>query len=195
MPHTLPLTTELLPPLPGWALRPLSVAVWYALSRVGDHGRLPPFRHLTQLSQYLYLGGQVSLSGWRLLEKWGISAAVNMRAETDDRTYGIDTPHYLWVPTIDGTPPSLEQLAEGVAFIHQQRMAGRATYVHCAGGLGRAPTQAIAYLIARGMSADRAIAFVKAHRPFIQLSAWQRQQIAAFAAYWENKRGATRQEQ
>jgi len=192
MPHTLPLAPELTPPLPSWAQQPVSVALWYGLSRLGDHGRLPPFRHLTQLSQYLYLGGQVSRSGWRVLEKWGISAVVNMRAETDDRAYGIHPPHYLWIPTIDGTPPTVEQLAEGVRFIHQQRVAGRTTYVHCAGGLGRAPTQAIAYLIARGMTPDRAIGFVRAHRPFIQLSAWQRKQLDHFATYWEAQRSAQR---
>lgn len=176
-------------PLPLWARSKPIMYLWYAASRIGDHGRLPPFRRLTQLTDYLYVGGQVNRHGWARLQSWGVAALVNMRVEWDDRWSDIHTANYLWLPTIDGTPPALEQLERGVQFIHAQRQAGRAVYVHCAGGLGRAPTQAISYLIARGLNTPQAIKYVADRRPFIHLSSRQRRHIAVFERYWRERYG------
>ncbi len=170
-------------PLPPWALRRPVQALWYVISRAGDHGRFTPFRRLTHITNYIYLGGQISLRGWRTLEKWGVKALVNMRIEWDDRKLGIHTPYYLWLPTIDGTPPTVEQLARGAKFIHEQTIAARPVYVHCAAGLGRSPTQVIAYLMTRGYRAPDAIDFVEARRPFITLSAKQKLRLEEFAEY------------
>jgi hypothetical protein len=156
-------------PLPPWALRRPLLAIWYTVSRLGDHGRFKPFRRLTHITAHIYLGGQISLSGWHTLQKWGVQALLNLRVEWDDRKLGIETPYYLWLPTIDGTPPTVEQLARGARFIHEQVQANRAVYVHCAAGLGRSPTQVIAYLMTRGMSIEEAH-FVEVRRPFITLS-------------------------
>ncbi len=171
------------PPIPPWALQRPFVALWYAISRVGDHGRLRPIRRLTHITAHIYLGGQINLNGWRLMQSWGVQSIVNMRVEWDDRRLGIDTPYYLWLPAIDGTPPALEQLLRGAAYLHEQIQAHRPTYVHCAGGLGRSPTQVIAYLTTRGFSVQEAVDFVMKRRPFIQLSPRQRQRLAQFAAY------------
>lgn len=170
--------------LPDWALSKPMIGLWYALSRLGDHGRLPPIRRLSRLTDRLWLGGQINAAGWAKLQRWSVEALVNLRVEWDDRRSGIHAPHYLWLPTMDGTPPALEQLQRGVAFIHEQISAGRGVYVHCAGGLGRAPSLVICYLIGRGLSPEQAIAFVKARRPFIQLSARQQAAIRAFAQSW-----------
>jgi protein-tyrosine phosphatase len=171
--------------LPSWALSKPMVGLWYAISRIGDHGRLPPIRRLTRLTDRLWLGGQISAAGWAKLQKWSVSALVNLRVEWDDRQSGIYTPHYLWLPTFDGTPPALEQLQRGVRFIHANISAGRGVYVHCAGGLGRAPSLVICYLIACGLSVEAATQFVKARRPFIQLSARHQMAIRAFAESWQ----------
>jgi protein tyrosine phosphatase (PTP) superfamily phosphohydrolase (DUF442 family) len=170
-------------PLPPWALHRPLLALWYIVSRAGDHGRFTPFRRLTHITHSIYLGGQISLKGWRTLQKWGVQALVNMRVEWDDRKLGIHTPYYLWLPTIDGTPPTVEQLARGARFIHEQTLAGRPVYVHCAAGLGRSPTQVICYLMTRGMSIREATDFVEARRPFITLSAKQKLRLPEFADY------------
>ena len=170
-------------PLPPWALRRPLLAVWYIVSRAGDNGRFTPFRRLTHITHFIYLGGQISLRGWRTLQKWGVQAIVNLRVEWDDRKLGIQTPYYLWLPTIDGTPPTVEQLARGARFIHEQTLAGRPVYVHCAAGLGRSPTQVIAYLMTRGMTIEEAIEFVMLRRPFITLSPKQKRRLHEFAEY------------
>src|SRR5207253_232006 len=151
--------------------------------RAGDHGRFTPFRRLTHITHHLYLGGQISLRGWRTLQKWGVESLVNMRVEWDDRKLGIRTPHYLWLPTIDGTPPTVEQLARGAKFIHEQSIAGRPVYVHCAAGLGRSPSQVVAYLMTRGEPMEEAIDCVVQRRPFILINSKQQQRLEQFAEY------------
>lgn|GEM_PF-657494 len=170
-------------PLPPWALRRPLLAVWYLVSRAGDHGRLRPFRRLTHITGFIYLGGQISLSGWHVLQQWGVQAIVNMRVEWDDRKSGIQTPYYLWLPTIDGTPPTVEQLARGAKFIHEQTRARRPIYVHCAAGLGRSPTQVIAYMMTRGYTRDSAIDFLVKRRPFISPSPKQILRLEEFSEY------------
>ncbi len=187
LPHRVPPTPPLPDPdpLPPWALRRPLLAVWYLVSRAGDHGRFRPFRRLTHITHFIFLGGQISLGGWRVLQNWGVQSLVNMRVEWDDRKSGIQTPYYLWLPTIDGTPPTVEQLARGSKFIHEQTIAARPVYVHCAAGLGRSPTQVIAYLMTRGYSTQDAISFLTKRRPFISLSPKQNQRLDEFSAYME----------
>jgi protein-tyrosine phosphatase len=163
------------------------LALWYVISRAGDHGRFTPFRRLTHITQYIYLGGQISLRGWRTLQKWGVQSLVNMRVEWDDRKLGIRTPYYLWLPTIDGTPSTVEQLARGAKFIHEQAVAGRPVYIHCAAGLGRSPTQVVAYLMTRGSSVEEAIEYVEQRRPIISPSPKQLLRLKEFADYIEQK--------
>src|SRR5258708_5253576 len=175
-------------PLPPWAFHRPLLALWYVASRAGDHGRLTPFRRLTHITQFIYLGGQISLRGWRTLQIWGVQSLLNMRVEWDDRKLGIRTNYYLWLPTIDGTPPTVEQLARGAKFIHEQATAGRPVYVHCAAGLGRSPTQVMAYLITRGSTVAEATKYVVQRRPFITLSAKQRLRLEEFAEYKDRLR-------
>jgi protein-tyrosine phosphatase len=70
-----------------------------------------------------------------------------------------------------------------VAFIDEHVQAGRGVYIHCAAGLGRAPTQAAAYLMWRGLSLAESVTAVQARRPFIHLSAAQRRSLDQFAAH------------
>jgi Dual specificity phosphatase, catalytic domain len=141
-----------------------------------------PSRRLTHITRQVYVGGQIGLSGWRLMESWGVSALLNLRIEWDDRWMGIHAPHYLWLPAIDGTPPVYEQLVRGAQFIQRQVDAGRSIYVHCAAGLGRGPTMVTAYLVAQGLSVGEAIAFIAERRPFISLSVKQRARLLEFEA-------------
>ncbi|MCZ7546214.1 MAG: hypothetical protein M5R40_23030 [Anaerolineae bacterium] len=78
-----------------------------------------PIKPFCHVAPDLFVGGKISRAGWRRLETWGVSALVNMRVEFDDLSLGIRPDTYLWLPTIDGTPPTLEQLVEGVRVIQE----------------------------------------------------------------------------
>lgn len=175
------------------AIKGLNILVW----RLRHHGlgvtftwawtrlylwtvRRPVLRYCPVTPQ-LYVGGQINARGWRWLAAHGLTADVNLRSEFDDARHGIAPQAYLWLPVPDDHAPSLEQLHRGVAFIHQVISAGGKVYVHCASGVGRAPTLAAAYLVSTGLSPDQAWALIRQTRPFIKPTPPQLAVIDQFA--------------
>jgi hypothetical protein len=129
----------------------------------------------------LYVGGQINARGWRWLAARGLTADVNMRSEFDDAAHGIEPDAYLWLPTEDDHAPSLDQLGTGADFIQGVISGGRKVYVHCASGVGRAPTMAAAYLVSTGLSPDQAWALIRDTRPFINPTPPQLAALEEFA--------------
>jgi protein-tyrosine phosphatase len=58
--------------------------------------------------------------------------------------------------------------------------SGGKVYIHCAGGVGRAPTLATAYFITQGMTFDEAVALIRRTRPFINIMPPQFAQLKQF---------------
>ena len=141
-----------------------------------------PVLRYCPVTPQLYVGGQINARGWRWLEDRGLTADVNMRSEFDDTAHGIAPRAYLWLPTHDDHAPTVEQLRTGVAFIRQAIERGEKVYVHCASGVGRAPTMAAAYLVSTGMSPDEAWTLIRQTRPFIKPTRSQREIVKRFAA-------------
>lgn len=141
-----------------------------------------PLLRYSQITPQVWVGGQYGRRGKRKLEALGISSGVNLRAEFDDAAHGLALTHYCHLPTVDDAAPSLEHLAEGVAFIEQVTRNGGKVYIHCAGGVGRAPTMAAAYFVAQGMPLDDAIALIRRTRPFIRIMPSQMEQLRRFEA-------------
>jgi len=135
----------------------------------------------SQVYPGLYVGGQQTKRGLPRMREWGIGAVVNMREERDDAERGVAMERYLWLPTTDDAPPRLEDLERGVAFIDEQRAEDRGVYVHCASGVGRAPTMAAAYLVSRGMTPAEAWTVIRRARPFIRPTPPQLDIVEAFA--------------
>lgn len=129
----------------------------------------------------LSIGGQVNAAGWRWLARQGITADLNLRSEFDDAAHGIAPDAYLWLPTPDDHAPTLCQLNSGVTFIRQVIEQGGKVYVHCASGVGRAPTMAAAYLISTGMGVEEALDLIRRVRPFIKLTPPQLALLEQFA--------------
>src|SRR5262245_51794010 len=73
-----------------------------------------PSPRFSRVTSQVFVGAQISRAGRRRLEQLGVQASVNLRAEFDDVTCGLAFPEHLHLPTVDGDPPTLEQLAEGV---------------------------------------------------------------------------------
>jgi len=114
-----------------------------------------PIRRYAEIMPSLFVGGQHRRRGWHTMQSWHINAVVSLRREVDDQKLGVASDRYLHLPTRDNTPPSLDDLQRGVAFIKEVIEAGCSVYVHCGVGVGRAPTLAAAYMVSRGLSPIR----------------------------------------
>jgi len=155
---------------------------WRLADQITRKASGQPLWPVSQVQPLLYVGGQHSAKGWPAMQARGIQAIVNLReADKDDAARGIAPAAYLHLPTPDNTPPSLDDLARGVQFIAQHMEQGRAVYVHCGVGVGRAPSQVAAYLISTGRSPQEALAEIRRVRPFIHLTRAQQQQLARYA--------------
>jgi predicted protein tyrosine phosphatase len=140
-----------------------------------------PIRVVSQVTPQLHVGGQYRRRGWPELAARGITAVVNLRTEFDDAAAGIAPQRYLHLPTVDDSPPALEQLRRGADFIAEEIARGGAVYVHCGAGVGRAPTLVAAYLVSAGLTPAEAWARIRAVRPFIRIKPEQAAQIERFA--------------
>jgi len=128
-----------------------------------------PRLHRSRITEQVYVGSQFNQHGLEVLRREGISAVVNMRIERDDAEAGLLLEEYCYLPTIDDEAPSEAHIDEGIQFIRRMVSEGRKVYIHCAGGIGRAPTMAAAYFIAEGASVEEAIARIQDVRPYIRI--------------------------
>jgi len=140
-----------------------------------------PIRSVSQITPQLHVGGQYRQRGWPKLAARGITAVVNLRTEFDDAAAGIAPQRYLHLPTVDDTPPTLEQLHRGADFIAEEIARGGGVYIHCGAGVGRAPTTAAAYLVSTGLTPEEAWARIRAVRPFIRIKPGQAAQVERFS--------------
>jgi len=76
--------------------------------------------------------------------------------------YQISSIH---IPVADFTAPTVEQLKSFIIATDQQHKKGGRIGVHCRGGKGRTGTFLAAYLVSKGMSADKAIKKIRQLRP------------------------------
>jgi protein-tyrosine phosphatase len=141
----------------------------------------------TRVRPHLYVGGQHYKRGLKAMRDMGIGATVSLREEADDAVRGVALERHLWLPTPDDHAPTLEQLAQGVAFIREAVKDGQGVYVHCGQGAGRAPTLAAAYLISEGHSPESALAEIRKVRPFITPTREQLRRLAEWAEVMNNR--------
>jgi len=141
----------------------------------------------SRIAPGLYVGGQQYQHGLKRMAALNISASVSLRGEADDAARGVALERHLWLSTMDNTPPTLEQLNQAAEFISQAIEEGRGVYIHCAAGVGRAPTTAAAYLVSAGLTPAEAWSLIRQARPFIRPKAGQFEQIERF---YDERRGA-----
>lgn len=105
-----------------------------------------------------YMGGRQSMPP-------GTGAVLNLSKYKD----GFVAEVCMERPIEDGgIAPSIEWLQEQVAFIDQQRQAGRTVYVHCDAGISRSGMVSAAYFMWRNhWSREQALAFLRAARPVV----------------------------
>lgn len=71
----------------------------------------------------------------------------------------------VWRPIHDLTYPPVEEVIDFLDDLVARARTGRTLLVHCAAGIGRAGTTAVAMLMMLGMEGTDAMAHVRAHRP------------------------------
>lgn len=138
----------------------------------------------SQITADLFLGSQYNLLGLQKLMALGITAIVNMRMHSDYEDAAFKGIKYLHLPTPDNTPPSLDILQKGAAFVDKEIKNGGKVYIHCRQGLGRGPTMTIAYLLKIGMTFEDAFALVKKVRTFINPRPSQIQQLKKLETFY-----------
>jgi len=102
-------------------------------------------------------------------KRLGVCAELNLMAEKKE-TPPDDLDAYLWIPVVDKTAPTPDQLNLGTSFINEAVENGKTVYVHCHLGHGRSPTMVAAYFIRyKKMSPDEAIEAVRSRRSEVHL--------------------------
>lgn len=146
----------------------ITTAVWLYARGVPIVTGVPILKY-SKITDQIYIGPQYGKAGKTRLEAEGIHNSVNMRVEFDDAEHGLDLENYCYLPTVDDDAPTPEHLEQGVAFIRNAMESDGKVYIHCAGGIGRAPTIAAAYFIHMGMSLDESLHLIRKTRPFINV--------------------------
>ncbi|KAI9437354.1 protein-tyrosine phosphatase-like protein [Russula earlei] len=141
----------------------------------------------SQITANIFLGSQYTLLGLQKLKALGITAIVNMRLHPVYAESKYEGFHYLHLPTVDNTPPSIDTLLKGIDFVALEIKSGGKVYIHCRQGLGRGPTMTIAYLISTGLTYEDAFALVKKVRTFINPRPGQIQRLKELQQYYANK--------
>lgn len=104
----------------------------------------------------------------------GMSHCINCCDEIDDSPFLAPFPQvaYLRVPTADdGKPKPAFWFGRAIPFAFDAlRLPGTRLYVHCAGGINRGPSMALAILLAWGIAELEAVALLKNARPQVGIA-------------------------
>lgn len=117
------------------------------------------------------------------LRSIGVTGVINMCIEYrgPEKQYHQQGMEQLWLPTVDFTPPSLEDVLRGVDFIDKHINAGGKVYVHCKAGRGRSATVVLCWLLRkRGLSPQQAAAYLTKQRPHINKGLSERRVVQEF---------------
>lgn len=101
----------------------------------------------------------------------GVTACIDCRSEFDDAPLLAPSMAYLWNGTADdGTPKPPAWFAMGLTFaLPLLAQPHQKVYAHCAGGINRGPSMAMAIMMALGWTPGGAEAAIRAARPQVGL--------------------------
>jgi protein-tyrosine phosphatase len=141
-----------------------------------------PVWRYSWITPNILLGAQPARRLWGKLTQLGVTCVVNMREEFDyQKEIGSLPVDYMYLPTKDNTPPTLEHLQRGAGFIKLHVDRGGKVYIHCWEGLGRGPTMVATHFVAMGDTPDEAWKKIQKVRPFIRPTQSQRDRLAEYA--------------
>ncbi|HLG10595.1 MAG TPA: hypothetical protein VI876_02445 [Dehalococcoidia bacterium] len=132
-------------------------------------------KRIDRVNDWLQVGGFIPAEEYERCLDAGISHVIDLREEQElngensppppDRLQELGLSRRQ-VPVPNGSPPTVEQLAEVAGWFESQDEPG-GLYVHCGGGFQRAATMAIGLLILNGLVFEEALEQVRGVRPEI----------------------------
>ena len=177
------------PGVRGWVRK----QVLRSVARVVEWTTKLPGRgmNVSQVNEWLWVGGSVSRSQYAALKAQGITAVIDLRAERVDdaaalAALGIELLH---LPVTDRYPPSVEQLMKGVEWALPRLKAGGKLYMHCEHGVGRGPLMGLAVLVAQGADVKEAYRALRERRWQATLNDRQLGGLADFTVAWQARKG------
>lgn len=146
--------------------------------------------NVSQVSDWLHVGGSVSPSRYAELKARGITAVIDLRAERVDDAKALEALgiELLNLPVTDRYPPSVEQLVQGVEWALPRLEKGGHLYAHCEHGVGRGPLMGLAVMVARGWEAPEAYRALRKARWQCTLNDRQLGGLADFVTAWAARR-------
>src|SRR3989344_6982646 len=127
-----------------------------------DHKHVPngPLDY-NYITDGIYIGTKqcCALGLSEVLKKDGITVDISLEDIRLDHPFGVAM--YVWLPTPDHIPPTLDQLTFGVQALKEAARQKRKVYVHCKNGHGRASTLVAAYFISLGKTVDESVEIIK----------------------------------
>eukprot|EP00698_Gefionella_okellyi_P005300 TRINITY_DN14821_c0_g1_i1.p1 TRINITY_DN14821_c0_g1~~TRINITY_DN14821_c0_g1_i1.p1 ORF type:complete len:271 (+),score=11.50 TRINITY_DN14821_c0_g1_i1:77-814(+) len=161
--------------LPWWAFLlwwPWILLAW--LSARHTQGRMMKYPLLSAVHDRIYVGGYLGFHPLPvdLLDR--DIAVIDVTCELP-RSSALwhSRVSYLNIGTWDGTPPTVQNLRDALAWSLPQYKAGKSLFIHCAFGIGRSATVACAVLVALGVCGtwEEAFEYMKKQRGVIKLNA------------------------
>jgi len=149
------------------------------------HRLLPARRWCDRIDEHVILSALPFASDVPALQGEGVRAVVNTCEEYAGpvAAYAAHGIEQLRIPTVDFTPPRLEDIERAIVFMEAQAARGATILVHCKAGRGRSATVAACWLIARhGLSPEAAQARLQEKRPHVLPTVARRQVVRDFAA-------------
>lgn len=146
---------------------------------------------IARVAPWLIVGPALPAADYQILLNHGVTHVLDLRREASDDADAMERLGLHWrrVPIDDRAAPTdaqWEEIENWCAAIgrREPRSVPPATlYVHCQGGLGRAPAIAIALLMSRGFTLSEAYRLVLAARhgalPTASQEAWLRSLAAS----------------
>jgi protein tyrosine phosphatase (PTP) superfamily phosphohydrolase (DUF442 family) len=127
---------------------------------------LPDRLNMSWITPYLAVGGRILPQDIHRLATAGVTRVVDTRSEHKDDEGALSAAGIalLYLPTPDTYPLTLQELETGARWVNQQIADGQRVLIHCEHGVGRSVLLTAAALVARGMSADAAMALIMRKR-------------------------------
>lgn len=130
------------------------------------HIPLPDKLNMSWVNNHLAVGGRIRPADIRALSLTGITDVIDTRSEYKDDAQALAAENidFLYLPTPDTYPLSVEQLMQGSEWANERMKKGGRVLIHCEHGVGRSVLLTCAVLVYDGMHARDALELVKEKR-------------------------------